>query len=392
MIGSLGAKWLCGYRKLCCQRCHGVRLLNLMLSHRIDYFGLDRDKNGDMTFFIMEKEYKILMSILDKNHIKVYSVYGRGLPFVIKNHKNRAGLLAGLMIYIFLVYFSTRFIWDIRVTSDTVTPHNEILSGLAELGCYEGSYVSALDFDRLCIDFLAKHKEFSWMSVNVKGTVAYVEVQEKDIFCPDSTDARNLIAGYGGIIESVSVYEGEACVVPGNVVKPGDLLISGITEDFFGRTHICRARGEIVASVDTVIEVMCPYSHTERVYTGKSYQSKTLRFFNFKIPYSTAKPPKGSKCIQINEENGAVLFDRIELPLSIEKTVFKEYKEKTVHYSKKEAELIAEGLLRQRIDTELSSPVILATETKGKHSKEGYTLTCKIKCKMDITIPSEILT
>ena len=139
-------KWLYGYRRIGCGTAQATELLNLLMSHALGHWGLTRQDNGDITLCMLEKEYKILCAILDKKGIKVYSVYGRGLPFVISAHRNRVGLLVGLMLYFIIIFMSSLFVWDIRVVDDTRIPHNVIISNLEKLGCYEGTFVPAVDF------------------------------------------------------------------------------------------------------------------------------------------------------------------------------------------------------------------------------------------------------
>ncbi|MBR6514016.1 MAG: sporulation protein YqfD [Clostridia bacterium] len=387
-----GVKWLWGYRLISCEGKSSARLINLMTDRGIDYFGLRVDENGEMRFFLLEKEYKILTSILDKSDIKVYSVYGRGLPFVIKQRRNRAGLLLGLVIYLALIYTSSLFVWDIRVVSDTDTPHNIIIKNLEALGCCEGAYLKSIDFENLCIDYLDRYSDFSWISVNMQGTVAYVEIQEKRLYGEQANTPRNLIAAYGGIIEDYSVYEGRSHVKSGNVVKKGDLLVSGILEDKDGELRVCRARGEVMATVDLSLSVEVPYNYQKQVYTGRSYEKNRLRFFNITFPYFSDKIPRDITCTTLNQTQAAVLFERIELPLSLEKQVYREYTVKDLVYSADEAKAAAHRLMEKKVADELSRAELLNTETVEKQTESSYILTLNIKCRMDITKPADIET
>ena len=387
-----GVKWLWGFRKLRCERLHSVRLLNLMTREGIDYFGLVRCDGGEINFFLLEKEYKILMSILDKTDIKVYSVYCKGIPFVIKARRNRWGLVLGLVIYLGIICLSSLFIWDIRVVSDTDTPHNVIIKNLETLGCFEGAFLPEIDFENLCIDYVGKYREFSWISVNVKGTVAYVEIQEKKLHSEQTQEPRNLIASHGGIIEDFSVYEGRSHVAAGNVVKPGDLLVSGVVENKEGAYRLCRARGEVMATVDTTLTVEVPFCYQKQVYTGRRFEEKRIRFFNLTFPYFSDNVPKDITCTSLRETESAVLFEVIELPLSLEKTVYREYTAKDFVYSEEEAESAAEALMKRKISDELPDAELISVETEEKKTETSYILTLNIKCRMDITTPADIET
>lgn len=385
-----GVKWLWGYRRIRVCAGDSEYVLECMRKRELSWSALDREADGSLSFVITEKEYKILAPILDKTGIKVYSVYGRGLPFVCRSHRNRVGLLVGLGLYFILIFLSTLFIWDVKVVSDTHTPHNVIISNLNTLGCYEGAFLPAIDFEDLCIDYLEEYKDFSWVSVNVRGSVAYVEIQEKDMQKREESSPRNLVASHGGVIESYSVYEGRSQVQAGNVVKKGDLLVSGILENKEGAVRLCRARGRVVAAVDTVFTVEQPYTVKKQVYTGRSFSEQSIRFFNMTIPFFGDPSPEGISCTSVTETDSAVLFEKIELPLSIEKEVFREYRVEELTYTEEEAEQAAKTLMRERFEAELTDAELISVETVGEHTDKGYTLTCKIKCRMDITTPADI--
>lgn len=385
-------KWIWGYRLLRCSEADSKAVLNTMLERKIFYWKLHREENRELSFAISEKEYKKLVAILDKRGVKVYSVYGRGLPFICRAHRNRVGLLVGLGIYFALIILSSFFIWDIKVVSNTQTPHNVIISNLNELGCYEGAFLPSIDFEDLCIDYLEKYKDFSWVSVNVRGTVAYVEIQEKKLYEDELTSPRNMVASIGGVIEDCSVYEGKSMVAPGNVVKKGDLLISGIVENKEGAIRLCRAKGRVLASVETDLRVEVPYNSQRQVYTGKSYEEKKLRFFNLTFPLFGESPPDDASCTHLSESDAAVLFEKIELPLSVEKEVFYEYKTQEFTYTEEEAEKAAQYLMRKSFDQKLNGAELISVQSTGEHTKNSYILNCKVKCRMDIATPVDIET
>ena len=57
----------------------------------------------------------------------------------------------------------------------------------------------------------------AWISVNVKGSVAYVEVREyKPGGAEESKEPANVIAATGGKITQVSVFRGRAAVKIGD--------------------------------------------------------------------------------------------------------------------------------------------------------------------------------
>jgi len=383
--------WLYGYRVAECERGISIRVLNLMLRHNIEYWGLKRDNSGSCIFSLLEKDYKKLNSLLDKYQLRVYSVKGRGLPFVCKAHKNRVGLLVGLAVFFVLIFLSSLFVWDVKVVSDTDISHNEILANLKSLGCYEGSFVPSIDFEDLCVDYVNKYKDCSWISVNLRGTVAYVEVQDKKLYEASKKTPANLVASHSGIILDYAVYNGRSHVEIGSVVKKGDLLVSGIVESKQGNVRLCRADGVVNATVDTELTVEVPYVYKKQVYTGNVAENTALRFFNFVFPFHLDAEPKGS-CTKSKESGGVVLFEEIELPLSLEKEVLREYTVEDFVYTQKEAAAVAQRTMDERFQREFPDAELISLTSEGKHTEDKYILKCKIKCRLDIAEPRDINT
>lgn len=377
-------KWLMGYRLAECDRGAGIRVLNVMMRNNIEYWGLKRGADGEYIFSLLEKDYKKLLSLLDKYQLRVYSVKGRGLPFVCKAHKNRVGLIVGSIIFMIIIFLSSLFIWDVEIVSDTDIPHNEILANLKELGCYEGAFVPSIDFENLCIDYAAQYKNCSWISVNLRGTVAYVEIRDRQLYQRAESTPANLVASRSGIIEGYSVYSGRAHVTSGDVVKKGDLLVSGIVESKHGVLRLCRADGEVNAIVDTVLRVEVPYSSQKQVYTGRSYEKSVLRFFNFELPLFSSEPDEDCLYTTSRESGAVVLFDKIELPLSIEKEVFCEYTVEEFTYTHSEAEKVADTMMDDKFRQELPSAQLISVTSSGEHTEDGYILECRVRCRMNI--------
>ena len=103
---------------------------------------------------------------------------------------------------------------------------------MEESGLFVGGWIPALDTDRVEQTLLTDAKGIAWVSVNLKGTVAYVQL--RPLLSPKETDASgqpaNLVAAEDGVIESVRLMSGDVKVKPGDIVRKGQLLIGGVRE------------------------------------------------------------------------------------------------------------------------------------------------------------------
>lgn len=74
--------------------------------------------------------------------------------------------------------------------------------------------------------------ELLWITVNVSGCRAYVEVRER-VEAPEPVDEReptNVVARRDGLILDIQAMDGVRCVLPGTSVEAGELLISGVED------------------------------------------------------------------------------------------------------------------------------------------------------------------
>lgn len=165
-----------------------------------------------------------------------FAVRRRGLPHLFQRYRGRPGLLLGLVLFFFLVFSSENFIFDIRVSGNETLTDGEVLAMLEEDGVKIGGYLPELDLDGICVQFARRHGEVSWISVNMMGTVAEVELREYaagEDRAPDGSGAHGtprslkaLVAERDGVVERCEVYGGSALVQPMQVVRRGELLIS----------------------------------------------------------------------------------------------------------------------------------------------------------------------
>ena len=75
-----------------------------------------------------------------------------------------------------------------------------------------------------------KHPDISWVSAEEKGSLLVISIKEAN---PEAGRERagricHLVAEKSGIVKKIVVNRGVACVKPGQKVKKGQILISGI--------------------------------------------------------------------------------------------------------------------------------------------------------------------
>ena len=285
-----------------------------------------------------------------------------------------------------LLAASSFFVWDINVSGQTGLSEKEILKTLEGYGLYIGAYIPNIDTMRLENELVIDTEELSYASINLRGTVAEVVVRErKEKDVENISLPSNLVANCDGQIESIEVRGGMPTVKKGQIVKKGQLLVSGVIDSQAVGYRLVRARGEIYARISRSFTAEVPLVREKKSRTGEKKTRVTIRFFAKKINLFSNNDISFEKYDTIEEEKRLCLFDRVELPVFIIKTTYSEYVTETEKISEEQALSIAEKELAGQTEKTLSEAQILAREERTEINDGILTLYANIDCIADIT-------
>ena len=143
-----------------------------------------------------------------------------------------------------------RFIWFIDVEGTGMVSHEEIINVIGNYGVKIGAYSPAIDeiyAGRNAIN--AFNGRLLWVSVNIKGSRAVIEVRDYVDEHKDTTFGNpcNIVADFDGTLLSIETFNGDKEMLPGSAVKKGDLLISGVIQNRDMSASYLEARGKITA-------------------------------------------------------------------------------------------------------------------------------------------------
>ncbi len=122
-----------------------------------------------------------------------------------------------------LLFWSKFYIWEIQVSGNETVPTGEILSVLAACGVKGGAFWPELSSESVRSLVLEDMPELAWISVNMSGSLARVEVVER-VSPPEMLykgTATDLVAEKDGFVLSVSAPVGTALVSRGSAVSAG---------------------------------------------------------------------------------------------------------------------------------------------------------------------------
>lgn len=332
-----------------------------------------------------------LESLCRKRGISLISVKSHGIPHIFYKYRHRYGLMAALAISVILLILSRLFVWDIRIDGEKRLSEKQILDDLNTCGIHIGSPIKKLDTDVIQNRMIIYSDEVSWISINLIGTVAHIEIREVEPY-PEETEkpyAANLVATEDGEIIGFEEVKGEIVVKIGDRVRKGDLLVSGIRDSKTqGFTYTC-AEGMVFAKTVSSYGISVPLEYQKKERTGKVYTEKYLVFFNkdVKIYSNNRKMPES--CDIIDTVKYMNVLSLGELPFGIRTVKHIEYNLQNATRSAEEAIDLAFYRLRST-EEELGVSDILSKQLSGSLVDGAYRLECTTTSVKNIARQIEI--
>ena len=373
------------YYRITVSETDGQRALDFLVSHDIPFHGLE-SAHGKLSFCLLLSDFKAYRRLRAEERFLDETRELCGLRALVRRYRGRIGLAAGAVMALALILISSFFVWDITVTGTDKLSSDEILDALEKNGVKLGAYIPSLDTEKIEQAMILDVDGLSWISLNLRGTVAAVEVRERsdDAEKIDTQAPSNLVATFDGQIESLEVTGGVAAVSRGQIVKKGDLLVSGVIDSNALGYRLVRARGEVTARVTLTYNVEIPYQTTEKVYTGNFYKQKSIKIFSKTLNLFGKDSISPENCDTIETERRVYLFGKIKLPIFLQETTYAEYEMKEKTLTESEALELAYEQLHKISEEDLEDAEILARHTHISEGEDGLVLHEEVECILNI--------
>ena len=380
---------LFGERRISVDARDGAALLGVCMKYRYPYTKM-KNENGRLYISLTLYSSGRLMYRLSEMGICAEAEEPRGLPSILYRYRKRYGVWLGLILASMIIFASGRVVWDIRVTGNETLSAAEIESVLADCGFTRGKVISDFNADRTEAYALLACDRLAWLSVNIKGTVAYVEVREKIPIddTPKPTKPANIVAAHSGTVLEIIAYDGLAEVKAGDEVKKGDLLISGAYGEKTPGLRVTRASGYVKARTVRSFSVEIPLLHEEKAYTGEKKSEKYINFFSKPIKVFTNYRNLGSSCDKIEGETVLSVFGA-RLPLTVVSNTYLEYETVTAYYSEDEAKALARDEMEKLLAKELVGAELISRNDSYTVTDSSVILNAEIVSVCDIALTRE---
>ncbi len=267
------------------------KLLSYCAKDGIHIWKIKRFDTITLKICIYEYQYNDFMLIADKLHAEVTVNSKRGVPSKLRKIKSRKFFAAGFLLFLLCVSMFTSFVTQIYIDGNEEISDIEVMRILNDADFKKGKFVHNINIKEIQQNILKNNNKLSWIWIDIKGTKAYVKVKERTPVpqIADSTDYSNCVASTDGVIIEVMPRYGRQIVHPGDVVKEGDLLISGMSETLSDNIRYIHADGIVTAK--TWYRISGEYNHTkiDRYRTGNKQKRYMLNIGNVSLPFGSKK-------------------------------------------------------------------------------------------------------
>jgi similar to stage IV sporulation protein len=329
---------------------------------------------------------------LESENVELSLVSSHGIPGLLLRYRHRYGFTVAVVISVLLVILSGQVIWDVRIDGERRLTEQEVREVLRECGLERGTLISSIDAGVLENRVMIFSDDIAWISVNVIGTVAEVEIRELEFTERDEEigNASNIVASHCGKIVGFENISGSIVVEIGEEVAEGQLLISGIYGDEENGFRYTNPKGRVLAEVERSFEIEVPRVETKKSYKEGVKCEKYLIFFKKRIKFFSNYRNLPPTCDKIDIEEFLLAPSGKELPIGIFETRYLEYE----YVSEVRDDETLSRIAKQRLDavilSELADAEILRKNIEYELYEDKIVLQCKIKCIVDIAKRQEI--
>lgn len=379
-------RFLCGWCLLETDASLSADVLDICRKYDFPYFvARTSNESNRFSFEMYARTAPSLIRLCADEGICVWITARGGLPHMLKKYRHRFGLVIGGLMGLSVLIASFGMVWDVRISGNEKMTLRQVREELRAGGLYVGLPLSGLDQGELEMQIQLLSDQLSWVSINMNGTVAYVEIRERVSPSPkEPLLPANLIARYEGIVEELEIYRGTPVVMAGQAVQQGDLLVSGVYDSQSVGWRVTRAAGQVLARTIHDFEVEIPLRYEEKQYIGTPIVKKTLIFFEKEIKLFKNSGILGTSCDKIENIDGYMMGEGVSLPISVQTEYFFPYSYRSVMRDYEQAQAVAYLALEQQIAKEIPDAVLLRKDITPLLTENTYRIYCRVWCLENI--------
>lgn len=285
-------------------------------------------------------QYPRLAALARRYRVRLRVRKKQGLYFRVRPLLRRAGLWAGLVVFLPLLLWAQQFVWFADTSTLTAGQAARASAVLREVSLQPGSAVTEAKL--AAGEYALLHSgEFSWASLNfAKGRLEVEAAAAKPKPDIAAGTLHGIRARCSGTVVRTNLVSGTMLVVPGQQVEAGQGLIGTARSERDGTLIFAPAAGTVLAQFEWNDTRTVPLEETVFQYTGGCTRSIELLVFGqtFALP---AAPAPGNAVLTTRHYQPELPLLGLALPCSIRETCRYEQQPETLCRTEEQAAALA---------------------------------------------------
>ncbi len=364
------------------------RFINIANRRWLNVFNLHCE-GSRMFGYIVANEFFTLADTAEKAGVQLVITHSFGLPFLVKKYYKRIGFVLGFGLFCLTLWYLSQFVWFVETVNLPEQYADEVNQVIYDAGIRTGVLSSSIDGTMLELELENELRQFDLIKVSRLGCNAQVYFSMSG-----STKSKvvqgepcDVVASSGGEIVSIVAKTGTPLVKQGDVVYPGDVLISGLFEGPEGPISLVHSYGEVTAITEHTFSTAIDCRQTVKEPTGRVITVNRIMAFGMEIPLFGSMP-KGNYSRTVEEF--PLEFFGFKLPITLRREYLHElcYVERDV--SREECLRQAEEILDEEMQ-KVGGIEVISTDQTVNDTNGGIRVTRYVTLLEDITQERKIL-
>ena len=328
-------RWILGYIVFKIEPEDSQFFVNLVSKSKINIWDIKKI-NRILYAKINSKEYVDLSTLLERNDIELDIVEKIGLPFFYKEHKDRKGIILGFFLFFAILNFLSLFVWKINVIGNKILDSKAIVDCCKINGVSNGKLKKSIDAQVVAQNIMNQISEISWISINLDGCVANVQINER-ISKSEDEDKKisNIVSSCDAQIERMETFSGTPLVNPGDVVFENQLLVGAYCKNNDGSVKDIYAKANILAKVYEEVSEFEKFEQNLEIKKGNEKKIFILKIFGNSFKINFWEHPENNEKKE-EYENNLNIFG-LKIPISFVTEKYFKVKNAKIFLSKEEA-------------------------------------------------------
>lgn len=333
------------------------------------------------SFTLRRSDYGAVEAYLRKKGDEVRLISAHGPGYLLLQVGKKPILTAAVICLFFLTLWIPTRVLFVKVEGNETTSSHEVRQCAEAAGVYFGARIKQVRSERVKNKLLSEIPRLQWVGVNTRGCVATIHVVEREEAQQEKEDQiASVVSSADALVTDLTVTRGNALCKPGDIVRQGQVLISGYT-DCGIKIQAANAQGEVFGQTVYRRQLIFPSKYLQKGRTLKISRNLFLLIGKKEIKIFKDSGISGGVCDKMYASYYLTLPGGFQLPfgVAVETCVYRETAPVTI--PQEEVQAYMERSAQLFLTACMISGQVLSSQQTIQAREDCYCLTGRYLCR-----------